>query len=126
MPRLGLAGGVDPGGTITFTLYGPNVQTCSGPPAFTTTMTVSGNGDYRSAAFAVPLPGTYRWVVTYSGDAMNTSAGPTACGDPAETSAVSSTPNPSPEPGPDVPTPPKPPKPKPKPPPTPPPPRVTG
>jgi hypothetical protein len=123
-----LAGGVDPGGTVTFTLYGPNVQTCAGPPAFTTTVTVGGNGDYRSAAFAVPLPGTYRWVVTYSGDAMNTPVGPTACGDPAETFAVSSTPHPSPQPGPDVPTPPKPakPKPKPKPAPTPPPPRVTG
>jgi hypothetical protein len=124
-----LAGGIDPGGTITFTLYGPDVPTCSGPPAFTTTLAVTGNGDYRSAAFAAPLPGTYRWVVTYSGDAMNTTAGPTACGDPAETSTVSVTPSPSPDPGPDVPTPPKPPKPKPKPPPTPPtppPPRVTG
>jgi hypothetical protein len=123
-----LAGGIGPGGTITFTLFGPDVPTCSGPPAFTTTVTVSGNGDYRSTAFAVPHPGTYRWVVTYSGDAMNTAVGPTACGDPAETSAVSSIPRPAPDPGPDVPTPPKPPrpKPKPKPPPAPPPPRVTG
>jgi len=101
-----LAGGIDPGGTITFTLYGPNIPTCSGPPAFTTTLTVTGNGDYRSATFAAPLPGTYRWVVTYSGDAMNAPAGPSACGDPAETATVSSSPRPSPDPGPNVPRPP--------------------
>jgi hypothetical protein len=125
-----LDGGIDPGGTITFTLFGPNDQSCSGPPAFTTRVAVSGNGDYRSEGFAVPLPGTYRWVASYSGDAMNAAAGPTSCGDSAETSTVSATPAPAPEPGPNVPTPPKPPrpkpKPKPKPTPPPPPPPVTG
>jgi hypothetical protein len=125
-----LAGGSDPGGTITFALFGPSGQACSGPPAFTATVAVTGNGDYHSPTFAVPGPGTYRWVATYSGDAMNAAAGPTACGDPAETVTVSATPTPSPAPGPNVPTPPKPPpKPKPTqpgPPPPPPPPRVTG
>jgi hypothetical protein len=77
------------------------------------------NGAYRSAGFTGPVHGTYRWVITCSGDAMNAPFGPTTCGDPAETSTVSATPNPTPDPGPNVvnlPTPlPKPnPKPKPK------------
>jgi len=128
-----LAGGVDPGGTITFELYGPDDQTCSKPPAFVTTVAVSGNGDYRSPAFVIPVPGTYRWVVTYSGDVLNAAVGPTACGDPAEIASVSATPTPNLDPGPNVPTPPKlHPKPKPNPKPTrpprpaPPPPAVTG
>ena len=120
-----LAGGIDPGGTITFTLFGPDDQTCSGAPAYTTTVAVTGNGNYRSAAFVVPVPGTYRWVATYSGDALNAAVGRTACGDSTETSSVSSTPEPTPDPGPNVPTPPKP-RPKPKPPPPPPQPIVTG
>lgn len=119
-----LGGGVAPGGTLTFQLFGPDNQTCSGPPAFTTTAAVSGNGAYRSAAFVAPVSGTYRWVVTYSGDALNAPFGPTKCGDLAETSTVSANPSPTPDPGPDVPTPstptPKPkPSPKPKPTPTP-------
>jgi hypothetical protein len=118
-------GGIDPGGAITFELFGPNDQTCSTAPAFTTTVAVNGNADYRSAAFVVARPGTYRWVATYSGDAMNTGAGLTACGDPAETESVSASPGPSPEPGPNVPKPAKP-YPKPKPPPPPPRPIVTG
>jgi len=121
-----LAGGLDPGGAITFELFGPDDQTCSRAPVFTTTLAVTGNGDYRSATFVVPQPGTYRWVASYSGDAMNTPAGPTVCGDSAETASVNPVPGANPDEGPNVPNPrkPKPPKPKPKPPP--PPPAVTG
>ncbi len=116
-----LSGGVDPGGAITFMLYGPDDQSCSGPPAFTSVVNVNGNGDYPSAAFTVPHPGTYRWVASYSGDAVNTAVGPTACGEVTETSSVSAAPEPTPDPGPNapsVPHQPKPPpsaKPKPKP-----------
>jgi hypothetical protein len=110
-----LRGGIAPFGAITFSLFGPDDLTCSRPPAFTSTVAVNGDGDYSSASFNAPSPGTYRWVVTYSGDAVNAAAGPTACGDPAETSTASATPGPTPEHGPNVPTPPKP-KPKPKPP----------
>jgi hypothetical protein len=122
-----LAGGLDPGGAITFELFGPDDQTCSRTPVFTTTLAVTRNGDYRSAAFVVSQPGTYRWVASYSGDAMNTPAGPTTCGDSTETAIVNAVPGGNPDQGPNVPTPPKPkpPKPKPKPPP-PPPPAVTG
>ncbi len=60
---------------------------------------MTGNGDYRSTEFVAAQPGTYRWVATYSGDAYNTGAGPTACGDSAETAALTSGPLPSVPPG---------------------------
>jgi hypothetical protein len=127
-----LSDGVSPFGTITFSLFGPDDTTCSRAPAFTTTVAVDGNGDYRSADFVPGAQGTYRWVVTYSGDAMNNGVGPTACGEATETVVVSGSVSPDVRPpGPNVPTPPLPPpkpkpKPKPKPPPPAPPPRVTG
>jgi hypothetical protein len=125
-----LSGGVSPFGTITFSLFGPDDSTCSNPPAFTTTSPVNGNGDYRSVDFVPGREGTYRWVATYSGDAMNSGVGPTACGESAETVVVSA--NVSVDvvaPSPNVPTPPKlelKPRPKPKPRPRPPEPIVTG
>ena len=68
---------------------GPDDATCSAPPAFTTISLVSGNGDYRSEPFVPSRTGTYRWVASYTGDAMNINAGPTPCGEPAETLVVS-------------------------------------
>jgi hypothetical protein len=125
-----LRGGIAPFGTITFMLFGPDDLTCSRRPAFATTVAVNGDGDYTSAPFNAPLAGSYRWVVTYSGDAVNAAAGPTACGDPAETSTVTASPGPTPEHGPNVPTPRPPKRQKPahkvKPPPPPPRPVVTG
>jgi hypothetical protein len=112
-----LSGGISPFGAITFSLFGPDDATCTGPPAFTTTSPVTGNGDYRSADFVPGTEGTYRWVATYSGDAMNKGVGPTACGESAETVVVSASLSTDEiAPSPNVPTPPKPkPQPKPKP-----------
>jgi hypothetical protein len=124
-----LLGGLAPTGAITFSLYGPGDLTCSVAPVFTSTVAVNGNGDYVSAPYIAPAPGSYRWVITYSGDAMNAGAGPTTCGDGAETAAVSATPDPQPEHGPNVPPPTRPkqkPKHRVKPPPPPPQPIVTG
>jgi hypothetical protein len=75
--------GNNPMGTITFQLYAPDgktvVYTDSG-------VTVSGNGTYTTSSPGgsslggwVPtgtgtVTGTYNWVVTYSGDGMNTMA----------------------------------------------------
>ena len=89
-----LTGGIAPTGTIVFTVFGPNNGTCTGAAAFTATVTVTGNGNYSSGPFTPTAPGTYRFVATYSGDANNSPAGPTACGDPAE-SVVVSTANPT-------------------------------
>ncbi|HEX2046982.1 MAG TPA: hypothetical protein VHF27_04400 [Acidimicrobiales bacterium] len=82
-----LSGGVNPTGTITFALFGPDNPTCTGTPAFTSTVPVNGNGNYTSGAHTVTAAGTYRWVATYSGDANNAPAGPTACNDPLEQTA---------------------------------------
>ena len=82
-----------------------------------------GNGDYRSTPFVAGQAGTYRWVASYSGDAMNNGVGPTACGVTAETAVVAASVGPDVNPGPNVKPPRKPsrpphhtPTPKPKPP----------
>ena len=70
-----LSGGVNPGGTITFRLYGPNPSSCSNVPAvFTTTVSVHGNGAYASPRYTPLLAGNYYWVASYSGDAVNLGA----------------------------------------------------
>ncbi|MDI1463908.1 hypothetical protein QEZ54_23255 [Catellatospora sp. KI3] len=77
-----LSGGSSPTGTIKFTLYGPNDPTCA-KVAFTRTVTISGNGTYRSGDFRPGKAGTYRWRAEYSGDSRNGSV-LTACDDAAE------------------------------------------
>ena len=57
--------GADPTGMITFELYDNN--TCTGPPIFSTTVAVAGNGDYN-AEFTPTAIGTYYWLASYSGD----------------------------------------------------------
>src|SRR3954468_22585097 len=68
-----LAGGsADISGTITFKLYGPNDTNCTGAAIFTTTKTVTGNGQYVSAnSQVINQAGTYRWIANYGGDAKN-------------------------------------------------------
>jgi len=82
-----LTGGADPQGTITFHLYGPDDPQCSGPAAFVVPLEVHGNGSHHSPLPEPTIPGTYRWVAVYSGDANNESAS-THCGDPHETVVV--------------------------------------
>ena len=72
--------GAAPTGTITFTVFGPGNLVCAGPPVFTSTKPVSGNGSYTSNGFTPSLAGTYQWIATYSGDANNNAAG-TICAD---------------------------------------------
>ena len=83
-----LSGGAAPTGTITFRLYGAGASDCSGDPVFTSTVKVSGNGDYDSESFVPKKAGVYQWVAAYGGDSHNKSAGPTACGDTAELAIV--------------------------------------
>jgi hypothetical protein len=83
-----LSGGIAPTGTITFQLFGPNDATCTTAPAFTSTVTVAGNGSYTSANFTPSVAGTYRWIATYGGDAAN-AASATACNDANESVTVS-------------------------------------
>jgi len=74
----------DAGGSITFNLYSPGDATCSGSAAFTQQVTVSGDGTYKTTnngpgAFVSSTEGTWRWQVTYSGDANNVGT-TSACG----------------------------------------------
>src|SRR5262245_46632514 len=85
-----LAGADNPTGTITFRLYGPGDDTCSGTPAFTDTKTVGGNGAYTSSSFTPSAAGTYRWVAGYGGDANNKTVSG-ACNDPNESVVVAAT-----------------------------------
>ena len=66
-----LAGGVSPTGTITFNLYGPDNATCAGEPIFTSSKTVTGNGQYVSDSYTTTAAGTYRWIANYGGDTNN-------------------------------------------------------
>ncbi|MDQ4134348.1 MAG: hypothetical protein M3179_14370 [Actinomycetota bacterium] len=71
--------GVNPTGTLTFKLYGPDDQTCTAAPLFTTHKAVAGNGYYTSASFTTNRAGTYHWTVSYSGDANNNPVPPNDC-----------------------------------------------
>jgi hypothetical protein len=93
-----VAGGSAPGGTITFSLYGPNDTSCGGTPVFSSTVPVTGAGSYSSGSFTVTTPGTYRWITSYSGD-VNNNAVTTACDDAGETVVVNPAPTPTPAPG---------------------------
>src|SRR5262249_22230804 len=66
-----LSGGFGtPTGTLTFKLYYFSAG-CTGTPLFTSTITVSGNGDYTSGSYTPLGAGHYNWRVVYSGDANN-------------------------------------------------------
>src|SRR5262249_54996335 len=62
-----LAGGFNPTGTITFTLFAPG-----GGPVDMETVTVNGNGTYPTPTGFVPtMAGIYHWMASYSGDDNN-------------------------------------------------------
>jgi hypothetical protein len=83
-----LSGGAEPSGSITFDLFGPDDEDCSGPPLASSTHPVDGAGAYTSSATSPSAAGAYRFVARYSGDADNQSVSGT-CGDPNESVAVS-------------------------------------
>jgi uncharacterized protein (DUF2237 family) len=76
-----ISGAFNATGTITFNLYSPSDATCAGTPAYTQTVTVNGNGTYSTTntSFIASALGTWRWQVSYSGDANNNPAS-SACG----------------------------------------------
>jgi hypothetical protein len=81
----GAGGGADkPTGTVTFDVYGPGDDNCSGTAAFSSTNSVSSSGTTAvSDDFKPTAAGRYRVIARYSGDG-NYHAGSTACADPAE------------------------------------------
>jgi hypothetical protein len=65
-----LTGGNDPTGTLTFELFGPNDATCSGAPAFKQTARLEhGSAATRNTTFVANDVGTWRWRLSYAGDA---------------------------------------------------------
>jgi hypothetical protein len=72
----------DGSGKITWDLYGPNDTTCSTSPVYIEEITdILTDGPYStSAGYLVTAPGTYEWVVSYSGDSNNP-PGSTYCGE---------------------------------------------
>jgi hypothetical protein len=83
------------GGTITFKLYGPSATpSCTGDPAFTSTVNVRGNGKYTSKSFTPDATGNFYWVAAYSGDTHNVAASG-ACGATGETSKLKPAPSPT-------------------------------
>jgi hypothetical protein len=96
-----LAGGANPTGIITFTLFYNGSTTA----ADTETVTVNGNGTYTTpTGFTLPTSGTvtgsYQWDATYNGDSNNSAASDN--NDPIElvtvtaaTPTLDTTPNPA-------------------------------
>ena len=84
-----LSGGLDPSGTITFMLFGPNDNSCGAPCITTSTVMANGNNCYTSDGFTTSssAPGTYRWIASYSGDVFNTMVSG-ACNDANESVVV--------------------------------------
>ena len=75
-------------GTVTFNLYGPGDETCTGTVTATSTVNISGTGTATSADFTTILAGTYHWIASYSGDTNND--GVTGkCTDEHETTVIS-------------------------------------
>ena len=88
------------GGTITFTAYGPTDRTTCTTVAYTSVVSVNGDGAYVAStgvlpgtntpagAFTPTAPGTYNWIAVYSGDSPNTKNVSGACGDANEGSVI--------------------------------------
>ena len=76
-----LSGGVNPTGTITFTLYGP-----TGSKLDTETVSVNGDGTYTTpkgyTLSSTATPGVYQWNATYNGNSNNSAVSDN--NDPAE------------------------------------------
>lgn len=86
-----VSNGMDPGGTVTFSLYSPADASCSGTAIFTSTVALLADGTAKSASFSgTKTAGTYNWIAIYNGDANNVSSND-KCGDePVHLTAASS------------------------------------
>jgi hypothetical protein len=80
-----LGGGNNPGGTITFSFYGPTDTKCTATPVFTSTVKVG--VPTVSGAYQPTAPGTYNIIAVYPGDANNAPVSGT-CGSIEESVAV--------------------------------------
>lgn len=83
-----LAGGLNPTGTITFRLYGPDDTACARQAVSSSNVAVgTGNGRYTSASYTPTAAGTFRWVAGYSGDSANAPSS-SPCNAPGESVVI--------------------------------------
>jgi len=86
-----LSGGRDHTGKITFRLYGPNDNNCTGPVLHTSQAAVTPGRDRYQSGHTHPITraGLYPYVVSYSGDRENNPVGG-SCDEPGESVTVAS------------------------------------
>ena len=63
--------GYSPTGSLSAFLTPPGDTFCSGTPVFSPTFAVNGSGSYSSPSYTPTVSGSYKWRVSYSGDANN-------------------------------------------------------
>jgi outer membrane protein assembly factor BamB len=86
-----LSDGSSPTGTITFKLFDVTDSTCSLTPVDTETVAVNGNGTYTTpTGFLAATVGIYHWIVTYSGDSMNSGVSSVCSDEPVVVTATES------------------------------------
>jgi hypothetical protein len=66
-----ISGGINPTGTVTFNLFGPDDAGCDGTAVYTQTVAVSGGSATTSPGYTTAAAGVYAWVASYSGDNNN-------------------------------------------------------
>lgn len=69
-----VVGGSSPTGSVTFTLYGPGDDACTGTPVATLPNRPLVGGTATSGDVVAATRGTYNWVAVYGGDANNAAA----------------------------------------------------
>jgi uncharacterized protein (DUF2141 family) len=69
-----LTGAHNPTGSIVFSLFAPGDTSCSGAPAYTQTVALSGASAATSPGFTSNAAGTWHWTADYAGDANNNAA----------------------------------------------------
>lgn len=65
--------GYEPTGQVSFDLYGPGDPNCAAAPVFHDSETLQSSLTVQSSNFKPLATGTYRWIVSYSGDQNNQS-----------------------------------------------------
>lgn len=80
--------GLNPTGTVTFSLYSPNDPGCSHAPVFASNPVMLSGGTATSPSFTTALAGTYQWKAVYSGDPNNAPATGTCGAEPVSIDPV--------------------------------------
>jgi len=66
-----LTAGINPTGTVTFNLWGPDDAGCDGTAVYTQIVAVSGGSATTSPGYTTTAAGLYAWTADYSGDNNN-------------------------------------------------------